>query len=169
MKRVDSNLDFAALSPQDILMRIRPVLEELLAYIRKMESKQMEAIESSPCNICIDRNTCKIPCEKLKVLLPAVNQGRGMRENLTGLYLYTLTETERIRSHDILSQYEICKEDIRTAQWEAVCLRYGQDLTLKQIGEKLGKAPSTISGLLQRAKVAKEKYFRQRYKRANTK
>jgi predicted DNA-binding protein YlxM (UPF0122 family) len=112
--------------------------------------------ESLPCNSCSQIDECKEPCGRLNALLPGVHNGKGRTENLTGLHSNTLQEKERIRRSDIFDQYQLWKDDFTKCQWIVVELYYRECMTEEQIAKKVGKARSTVNGLLNRAKRRKE-------------
>ena len=107
--------------------------------------------ESTPYDLCQDE-LCKT--------LPRANQGRGRRENLTGLYIGTLQPMQKIWHSDVFDQYEACKEIFTPLQWEAIYLYYSQGLTQEQVSIRLDKTRKAISGLLQRAKARKAEHDR---------
>ena len=56
--------------------------------------------------------------------------------------------------------FEACPECFTKKQWEVVCMYYRDGMTLAEIASCLGKATSTICGLLSRARESRKRYFK---------
>lgn len=69
---------------------------------------------------------------------------------------------ERERLWSIHEAYEACRERLTSDQWPAVCLRYRDGLTQAQIAIVLKKSRSAVHGLLERARIRKEIFQRER-------
>ena len=136
---------------EDLERQLSDALTTVLILKSKLFGVHEKNYESTLCNLCQD--------DLCKTLLRA-NQGRGKRENLTGLYIDTLQPMQKISYSDIFDQYESCKEIFTPLQWEVIYLYYSQGLTQEQVGTQLGKTRKAVSGLLQRAKARKAEHDR---------
>ena len=126
------------------------------------EQREKQAGEASlPCTNCQDRHECKEACDRLEESLPGVTQGRGSKENSTGLHVETLRDYEHTRRSQVFREYESCKELFTSKQWEVIYLYYSQGLTQKEIATETRKRRSAVSGLIKRARGIKDKHFEQ--------
>lgn len=139
----------------EALLSALPLLEKLVAMGHRIRTEDATATTALPCHSCAESN-CNGPCDRLNTFLGGDYQGRGRRENLTGLFPNTLQEIERIRQQDIFKQYALWKDDFTKFQWPVVELFYNYGLSEERIAKVLGKSRSTINGLLNRAKRIKE-------------
>ena len=114
---------------------------------------------ASPCTDCKDKCERKEPCAKLEAFLPSVTQGRGCKENTTGLHVETLKDYTSTRRLEIFQQFQSCDAPFTDKQWKVICLYYGEGLTQDQIARTTGKKRSAISGLLKRARDLKKRHF----------
>ena len=163
MANSESQLEFVQCSVEELrekLLQDLPVLVRLTATIQQFCAQKTEPIPL-PCGSCTHAAKCKEPCDRLNVLLPGPSEGKGCRENLTGLYPDTLQENERMGSNNIFKQYELWEDDFTKHQWAVIELYYRECMTEEQIAKKLGKARSTVNGLLNRAKKRKEERDKQ--------
>ena len=145
---------------QKQLVREIPSLDRLLVLIHQLCELKVNTREILPCNDCHNPQDCE-SCYRWNALLPALNQGKGRRENLTGLHVGTLQGKERIRRRDIFEQYELWKDDYTQAQWEVIEMYYNQGMSEQQISKILGKKRSAINGRLNRARNKTEERQKQ--------
>lgn len=164
MTNSQSQPDFDSASVRPLLETLRqvlPGLERLVKAYHDFLPDPAASTQPSVCNSCPDKETCTEPCDDVRKALPKVNQGRGRHENLTGLHPETLQEVERLRISEIFHEYEKCKEIFTPKQWLVIYLYYDERMTEEQIAGLLGKARTTISDLLNRAKRKKDQHEKQ--------
>lgn len=165
MKDDGTQFQLAVTSLIELLYETKQKLEEALAASRLLTNRQPEPEPSSPCHTCAQKPDCTVPCDAVEAQLPKLHQGRGHRENLTGLHPQTLSNNyERTRQSEIFSQYKKCQIIFSAKQWEVICLYYHEGLSESQIAKHLGKKPNTISDLLNRAKKRIETHRREHRK-----
>lgn len=63
--------------------------------------------------------------------------------------------------HDVLAMFRACQDCLTVRQWEALVLLYGRHMTQQAVAMTLGIAPSSVSGLLKRARQVLDSYRRQ--------
>lgn len=144
------------------LLSVIPTVEKFVHVAKRFCS--IDAPTSSPrlpCDTCDKRSSCLSLCEKAEAVLSSVHEGRGRRENLTEFYDNTLQGKETVRRKDIFEKYELWKSDFTEGQWAVIEMYYQEGLTEGQIAKNIGKARSTINGLLNRAKKRLEDRDRQ--------
>jgi hypothetical protein len=139
---------------REVLWQTIPLWDKLLHLARDFCTDDVAVVPL--CAICPAREECSRPCEQLKALLPNVYTGRPRRENLTGFHDTNLTEAQKTRRLDVFAEYEACKEIFSDKQWAVVSLYYRAGETQQEISRRLGKAVSTISEHLAKAKQLKE-------------
>ena len=65
---------------------------------------------------------------------------------------------QRQQLTDVFASYEDCKGIFTTNQWQVLCLRFRDGLSVEDIGLRIRKGPSTIYQYLQKAKQRKTKH-----------
>lgn len=160
------------------LQQALPALERMVSMIREFNNHQ-KSKSTKTCDGCTHRNECKEPCDVITSQLPGVYEGNSSKEISINLDNFGFAENEasginsspnipscfdrgrnvsRITSTDIFAQYERCFDIFSIKQREVLekHFRYGKKII--EIAQDLKKSPSTVSGLLSRAKEEKEKY-----------
>ena len=139
--------------------------------------------EQESCKNCSEK-ICRPSCYKSKLLLPGVTSGRGHNEFTTDDFdkyvmkdpshsvdkiidLDTPKNIIRQQRIEIFETYKKCLECFSGEEWVAVTYHYNNGLNHTEIGKELGKARSTISGLLKTARLKKEEYFKNLRKEAH--
>jgi RNA polymerase sigma factor (sigma-70 family) len=158
-----------------------PQIEKLISDLQGIQLMLKRTVEPSWCETCSQEN-CRKPCENLNAHLPSIRAGklhgeitggidfdqirapRGASEGKSGDEEAkrgdrgAFKDITKVESFDAMKQYEPCWNLLTHQQQEMVRLYHGEGKRIKEVAEILGKSPSTISGLLKRARNKKEEY-----------
>jgi len=142
----------------DALGPVMPILERLVEIWRQRETDPIAHQRPAVHSISPEQETLGDFSEPNYARVPSIYQGRGRRENLTGLYETTLHEVEDRRRCDIFAGYQACREIFTPSQWEVIYLYWNQGLTQETIAKTLDVKRSAVSGRLTRATAKKEQH-----------
>ena len=168
-----------------VMRQALPHLERLILVARRFCEDGNIAEQESPCSICQKKHLgCDKACEHLKELLPKEHGGKIDTINLDlGLLgdtssssgdgydethnvkrdRSTLGNIEKVQSIDVFGEFRKYWSDFTKKQRQALSLYHKDGKSMKQIAKELGKAQSTICGLLKRAHERKKKYDDEQY------
>jgi len=159
-----------------------PALERLVTAIREFCSQKPALSTSLPCKSCPKSGMPHDPCERLEAYLDGVYRGKLHGETTFGVNLDevlaqkagsgqedgdetarkrdrgTFRRFRKVEPFDAMESYKPCWHLLSHKQREVVHLHYGKRKRNSEIGVLLDKKPSTVSGLLKRAKKIKEEY-----------
>lgn len=161
MATPESQPDFDPISIKKLRETLRqtlPALEKLISLARDFCAQKTET--SSPCESCTKKDNCSEQCQRLQMLLPKINSGRGSHENRCEFHDSTLTKIQQQKHLDVFGEYEACKQFFTDKQWVVICLRYRDGKKIQEIAEQLGKAISTVNEHLKKAEKRKEEHDR---------
>jgi len=164
------------------LETVAPVIQQFLLGVRCLAIGESTDRTPIPCDSCPKKGTEHEICARLEAYLPALYGGKLHGETTTGM---DLDETNaepcapehgddddnvknsdrdnyrnirRVPFLDPLEGYRRCWELLTPKQQEVVQLRLGEGKTGKEIAQVLGKAQSTVSKLLKKARETKEEH-----------
>lgn len=167
------------------LLQELPSLERLMAVIREFcGQKSTVAKTPLPCDSCpkLKDKLCSKPCEALEAYLPRpyagkihdegtigtdlddVRNGGGSgnkleEENVKKLDQGTLKGFQKVVSIDFFAEYEACWHIFSKKQRPVLAAYYRDGKTITEIASELGKAKSTVWGLLHRAERKKREWY----------
>jgi len=169
-------------SRRELARVLLPVLRQLLAFLEGFCATDPDNMTESPCNPCTKKQDCKALCERLKAHLDDPRKGKLPREITGGLDFSairarrgspegalgdekarkgdrgTFRDVRTVEPYDALESYRSCWEHLSHKQQEVVQLYYGEGKGITEVAEHLDKSPSTVHGLLSRARDIKEKH-----------
>jgi predicted DNA-binding protein YlxM (UPF0122 family) len=143
---------------REALREALPSLRKLVEVGQNLFGGETPPYTSFPCASCPTKEGCSQPCDALNALLPGVYAGRGHREHLTELDPDDLEDFRKVRILQIFEQYEPCRHIFTPKQWTILYLYYHDGKKEEQIAREIGKARTTVSDLLIRARRRKENF-----------
>lgn len=143
----------------EALRQALPFLEKLVLLGQALRPQKAKESTSLPCTSC-SKDHCSGPCDALNAVLPAVYEGRGHREHFSKLGADDLQHFRKVRFSDIFEQYQDCRHIFTDKQWVVIEFYYQDGKTEDQIAKEIGKARTTVSDRLNRARRRKENYDR---------
>ncbi len=160
-----------------------PYLERLILVARRFCEDGDITEQESPCSTCKKKHLgCDKACEHLERLLPKEYGGKMHKEGTINLDLDLLGDTssssgdgydeehdvkrdrsklrnmEKVQSIDVFSEFQKCWANFTKKQRQVLFLYHKDGKSMKQIAKELGKAQSTICGLLKKANERKKAY-----------
>jgi len=185
MTNSKSQQDFDPRSVEEFkgkLLADLPAVERLVMTIREFCSQKPAQPIPLPCTSCPKSEIPHKPCERLEAYLDGAYRGRLHGETTIGVNFDevrdqktalgqedgdeaaskidrgTFRNYRKVESFDAMESYKPCLHLLSHKQQEAVSLYHGERKGLKEVAEILGKWPSTVSGLLKRAKKIKAEH-----------
>lgn len=178
------NIDFHNCSDEELrdgLQQLFFITKKALEVVdERFCNTDIAASESSKLDTSNKNGQCDKLYEQYKAILPSVTKGTGREITInldfdkfekhnsqhssigqagTSKSIQDKLKTiNRIRYLDIFEEYVKIKAEFKTKQWEVIYLYYHDGLTQQQIGKRLDKSRTAISGLLCRAKDKKAAY-----------
>ena len=156
-----------------------PQTEGLIARLQRFQVILKRAIAPSPCEIC-SNDSCEEPCERLKARLNSPCEGKRHGEITIGVNFDEVRaentptgpgdgdetprgagrgafqEFRKVQPFDAMEPYKPCWDLLTHKQQEAVRLFHGDGMGLTEVAMTLGRAPSSVRGLLDRARAMKD-------------
>lgn len=180
--QLDFNQDLTA-EFVEALLRAKPYLEELVTIgSRLFVENTKETL--LPCDSCLKlkEHKCNKPCEALEAYLPRPYGGKTHGEGTIGLDFDNFRDNEtysnddsieesqaksdrselrsikKISRQEVLEEYKKCWAIYTEKERIVLVLRHGEGKTIRKIAKEIGKAQSTVCGLLKRAEKRKREY-----------
>lgn len=165
-----------------VMRQALPYLERLILVARQFCEDGDISEQESPCSTCKEKHLgCDKTCEHIERLLPKEYGGKMHKERTINLNLdligdtsisederdqdndikrdhSTLGKIHKVQSIDVFSEYQKCWTKFTKKQRLVLFLYHKEGKSMKQIAKELGKAQSTICGLLKRADEREKKY-----------
>lgn len=156
-----------------------PQTECLIARLQRFQGILKRAMGPSPCETC-DKESCDKACDHLEAHLNGPYEGKLHHETTIGLDfdkvraentpagpgdgdetprgtgLKAFQEFRKVQPFDAMEPYKSCWDLLTHKQQEAVRLFHGDGMGLTEVAMTLGRAPSSVRGLLDRARTIKD-------------
>lgn len=157
-----------------------PAIERLVMTIREFCSQKPTPLQPLPCSSCPKSETSHKPCDRLEAYLDGAYRGKLHGETTINVNLDevrdqdpasgqedgdesvkkrdhgTFRNLKKVESFDAMESYKPCWHLLSHKQQEVVRMYHGEGKLKIDIARLLNKAPSTVSGLLKKAKERKE-------------
>jgi len=187
MKSPNTKFDFDPRWFAEFLEEFREKLGAVKSSVELLNdfvSEKARIILQSPCNTCPKENCSKL-CDGVAHLLDGAYVGKIHGEGTINLSLDNvrdgngscddlddengskqdrgkLRNIQKVSSLDFFSEYEACWGVFSEKQRQVLPLRHRDGKTIAQIAKELGKAISTVWGLLNLAEKRKKKYYEEK-------